>query len=160
MTTNKRKKQETTSNYNELKTNNKNEYKLFGTMNLFHLYPDFVLPVFENNGNYYLSNSENSIEIDSFYKIQNEKHINEIKPLTTSFNKLINIKGYYTIGDVPLVAFQIDKDKYFIGTIYTFNDFIKDIKIKDKILSQQIYDFQNEIKKSKLVKSRNINKQK
>ena len=55
------------------------QYKLFGTMNMFDFVPDFVYPVFEKNGEYYFQNSDNSMEIDSFYKICGEKHIERIK---------------------------------------------------------------------------------
>ena len=70
-------------------------------------------------------NSDNSMEIDSFYKIGGEKHIERIKPLTFSFNKLINVKEYYAVGDESLVAFETSEEKYFIGTSEVFNEFIK-----------------------------------
>ena len=132
----------------------KTRYKLIGTMNMFDIVPDFVYPIFENNGKYYFQNSYDSLEIDSFYEICEEKKISRIKPLTFTFNKLINVKEYYTIGDEPLVAFQTSKEKYFIGTGDVFCEFIKDIKIEKEILSKEINDFQNEIKLSKSLKSK------
>lgn len=132
----------------------KNQYKLFGTMNMFDFLPDFVYPVFENNGKYYFQNSDNSIEIDSFYEICGEEHINRIRPLASSFNKLINVKEHYTVGDEPLVAFQTSEENYFIGTSDVFNEFIKDIKIENQILSKTITDFQNEIKLAKSLKKK------
>ena len=138
------------------KTDSKNKYKLFGTMNMFDFVPDFVYPVFENNGKYYFQNSDNSIKIDSFYEICGEEHISKIKPLTSSFNKLINVKEHYVVGDEPLVAFQTSEEKYFIGTSDVFNEFIKDIKIENKILSEMITDFQNEIKLAKSLQKKNI----
>ena len=70
-----------------LAKNKENRYKLIGTMNMFGIVPDFVYPIFENNGKYYFENSYNSLEIDSFYEICEEKKISRIKPLTSSFNK-------------------------------------------------------------------------
>lgn len=135
-----------------LAKNKKTRYKLIGTMNMFGIVPDFVYPIFENNGKYYFQNSYNSLEIDSFYEICEEKKISIIKPLTSSFNKLINVKEYYTIGDEPLVAFQTSEEKYFIGTGDVFCEFIKDIKIDNEILSKSINDFQKEIKLAKSLK--------
>lgn len=129
-------------------------YKLIGTMNMFDFVPDFVYPVFENNGKYYFQNSDNNIEIDSFYEICGEEHISRIKPLTSSFNKLINVKEHYTVGDEPLVAFQTSEETYFIGTSDVFYDFIKDIKIENEMLSKSIADFQNEIKLEKSLKKK------
>lgn len=131
------------------------QYKLFGTMNMFDFVPDFVYPVFEKNGEYYFQNSDNSMEIDSFYKICGEKHIERIKPLTFSFNKLINVKEYYAVGDEPLVAFETSEEKYFIGTSDVFNEFIKDIKIENEVLSEIIADFQNEVKLAKTLRKKN-----
>ena len=133
----------------ELKTNDKIKYKLFGTINMFGFVPDFVYPVFENKGKYYLQNSDNSTEIDSFYEIYGKNHISRIKPLSPSLIKTINIKEYYTVGDEPLVAFQISEETFFIGTSDAFNEFIKNIKIENEILSESITDFQNEIKLAK-----------
>ena len=135
--------------HKKFETSDRNQYKLFGIMNMFDFVPDFVYPVFENQGKYYFQNSDNSIEIDSFYEICGEKHISRIKPLTSSFNRLIDVKEYYTVGDEPLVAFQTSEEKYFIGTSDIFNEFIKDIKIENGILSERIADFQNEIKLAK-----------
>lgn len=131
------------------------QYKLFGTMNMFDFVPDFVYPVFEKNGEYYFQNSDNSMEIDAFYKICGEKHIERIKPLTFSFNKLINVKEYYAVGDEPLVAFETSEEKYFIGTSDVFNEFIKDIKIENEVLSEIIADFQNEVKLAKTLRKKN-----
>lgn len=133
----------------ELKTNDKNKYKLFGTMSMFDFVPDFVYPVFENNGKYYFHNSDNSIEIDSFYEIYEKNHISRIKPFSPSFIKTMNINEYYTVGDEPLVAFQISEETFFIGTSDIFIEFIKNIQIDNEILSERITDFQNEIKLAK-----------
>lgn len=135
-----------------LQTTDKNKYKLFGTMNMFDLVPDFVYPVFENSGKYYFQNSDNSIEIDSFHEIYGEKHINKIKPLALSFNA--STKEYYRVGDEPVVAFQTDKENYFVGTSDNFNEFIQSIKIENDILSEIIFDFQNEIKSAKSLKKK------
>lgn len=122
---------------------------------MFDFVPDFMYPVFEKNGEYYFQNSDNSMEIDSFYKICGEKHIERIKPLTFSFNKLINVKEYYAVGDEPLVAFRTSEEKYFIGTSDVFNEFIKDIKIENEVLSEIIADFQNEVKLAKTLRKKN-----
>lgn len=128
-----------------MKMDNKNQYKLFGTMNMFDIIPDFVYLVFEKDGKYYFENSDNSSEIDSFSEI-NKEYISKIKSLTSSADKLMNIKQYYTIGDEPLVAFQTSEESCFIGTSNDFNNFVKDINIEDEILAKNISDFQDEMK--------------
>lgn len=122
------------------------KYKLYGTMNIFNLVPDFVYPVFECNGKYYFQKNDNHMTIDSFDEICGEEHTSRIKPLSSSFNRLVNIKDYYRVGDESVIAFQTSDDKYFIGNRDAFNEFIKDIKIDDEILLKNISEFQSEIK--------------
>ena len=131
-----------------------NQYKLVGTMNMFDIVPDFVYPVFESQGKYYFQNSDNSLEIDSFLEVDEEKTESKIKPLTSSFNELAGLKEHYTVGDEALVAFQTSEGKCFIGTSDNFNEFIKDIEIEDEIISKQIADFQNEIKLAKSLQTK------
>lgn len=141
----------------EIKKNDKNKYKLFGMMNMFGFIPDFVYPVFENNGKYYFQNSDNSLEIDSFHEIIGENHIKMIRALTFPINKLLKIKDYYIVGDEPLVVFQMNENDYFIGTSEEFLEFTKHITIENEMLYKGVSDFQNEIKLAKSLRKEKIN---
>ena len=54
-----------------------------------------------------------------------------------------------------MVAFETSEEKYFIGTSDVFNEFIKDIKIENEVLSEIIADFQNEVKFAKTLRKKN-----
>ena len=131
------------------------KYKLVGTMNLFGLIPSFVFPIFENNGRYYFQNSENSRDIDSFYEINGDNHINHIRFLNDSYNKLVNIKNYYSIGDEPIAAFQTSEDCIYIGDLDSFLAFIESYETKNKILEEEINEFKEDIKRAKQLKKSN-----
>lgn len=133
----------------EIMKSDKSGYKLFGIMNMFRFIPDFVYPVFENNGKYYFQSSDNGLEIDSFQEIISENHIKMTRALTFSINKLLKIKDYYVVGDEPLVVFQINENDYFIGTSEEFLEFTRHITIENEMLYKGVSDFKNEIKLAK-----------
>lgn len=139
---------------------NNNNYKLVGTINIFGIYPDFVYPVFENNGKHYFQHSENNI-IDYFIEASKNKRFNIIRYSEIDSN--MNIKDIYTIGDKPIFAFQTDKSNIFISELDNFIEFISNIETEDYVLIEQISEFIDEVnlrkiqtKKKKYIKESNI----
>ncbi len=121
-------------------------YKLYGFMNLFNITPDFVYPIFENNGKYYFQNSSNYTEIEEFEQVQ-DNYLKLIKPLTTTISQLVNVKEYYTIEDEPVIGFQFNPHNVYLGDPFVFYNLIEPLKhTYDDILHNQINNFQNDIK--------------
>ena len=135
---------------------NNNYYKLIGTINIFGIYPDFVYPVFERNGKYYLQHSEDNI-IDYFIEISKIKRLNMTRYLKMNFNT--NINNNYTVGDNPIFAFQIDKNNIFISGIDDFIKFISCFETDDPVLSEQISEFIDNVNLRKILIKKKENKE-
>lgn len=127
------------------------KFKLIGAVNLDGHVPAFVYPIFENNGDLYFQHCRNYEKIEKFYQVGRPKNFKLITPS----DKLANIKDNYEVGDEPVVAFQANEDNYFFGTCDEFIDFIKNIEIKNKKVSEEIEDFQNEVKLERRLKKNN-----
>ena len=75
-----------------------NKYKLIGFINLFGVIPDFVFPVFENEGEYYFQHGNND-RIEEFEKVKGDLY-KQIIPLIDRKNTIIDffIKFVYYVG--------------------------------------------------------------
>lgn len=126
----------------------KDNYRLTRVINIFGIYPDFVYPIFEKDGKYYLQHSENNA-IDNFIDISEKKRFNALPHLEIKPN--INIKDTYTLGDRPIYAFQIDKDNIFISEINDFIKFVSNFQTDDHVLTEQISEFIDKVKLRKVI---------
>lgn len=111
---------------------NKNcKYNLVGSVNLFGMIPDYVLPVFERNGNYYFQVSNLSGKIDTFVESSNTLKNCEINLLENS--SLVNsFKNKYKVNDDAIIMYQMNEEKYFLGTFGEFSNFIDSQSTNDK----------------------------
>ena len=66
-----------------------NKYKLIGFINLFGVIPDFVFPVFENEGEYYFQHGNND-RIEEFEKVKSDLY-KQIIPLIDRKNTIIDL---------------------------------------------------------------------
>lgn len=130
-----------------------NSYKFVGVINFFGVYPDFIYPIFENNGKYYFQKTDNTL-ITSFNEIKDSLRINMINFLDKNTTKFINIKDEYCIGDEAVVAFQTDTDQFLISDTSSFVSFISKFVTEDHILIEQIDTFLDNIKRKKHVKKK------
>lgn len=135
---------------------NNDIYKLIGIINIFGIHPDFVHPIFERNGRYYIQRFQNNA-IDGFIEIYKNKRLNMMRYLEINSN--INIKKLYTVGDKPIFAFQITKDNVFFSEIDNFVNFISDFETDDHILSEQISKFIDDFNQRKLLVKKKDNKE-
>lgn len=121
---------------------NNDFYKLVGTINIFGLYPDFVYPIFEKDNKYYFSCSKNNI-ITYFKEIT--KNLYKVNFLNTNCVKFANIQEKYPVGDKIIIAFQTNKNNFFISDINNFIPFINNFDTDDHILIEEIDNFLDEI---------------
>lgn len=135
---------------------NNDIYKLVGIINIFGIYPDFVYPIFERNGKYYLQHFQSNA-IDSFIETSKSKRLNMIRYL--EINPNINIKKIYTVGDKPIFAFQITKDNVFFSEIDNFVNFVSNFETDDHVLSEQISEFIDDFKQKKSLIKKKENKE-
>lgn len=126
--------------------NNDDNYKFVGIMNRFGVQPDFVYPIFENDGKFYFSKSSNGI-ISFFREIKDINYIKKIHFLNSfEFNYLYD---YYDVGDEQIVAFQISEKDFFISDFNSFIPFIQNFKTDDYILAEEIDVFLDIVKRKK-----------
>lgn len=116
---------------------NNNWYKFVGVINFFGVYPDFVYPIFENDGKYYFQRCENCT-IKSFNEIKDNLFLKMVLFMDSNVSMSIKIKSEYLIGDEPVIAFQLDKNNYFISDSTNFIPFISNFDTEDEILREEI----------------------
>lgn len=119
-----------------------NYYKFVGVINFFGIYPDFVCPVFEKNGKYFFQRLENGI-VTSFKEIKEEIYLMMIRFLDVSKFKNINMKHF--VGSKQIVAFQLDKNNFFIGDIDAVASLISTFETDDNILREEIDIFLDKV---------------
>lgn len=112
-----------------------NNYKFVGVINRFGIYPDFVYPVFECFGEYYIQSSNLGTIID-FKKIKKKYYLEKIKFL--DYCLFEDVKDYYIIGDKQVLGFQENESDFFISDLNKFASFIKGFYTDDEILSEEI----------------------
>ena len=122
-------------------------YKFVGVINRFGIYPDFVYPVFERFGEYYIQYS-NLGTITDFKKIKKKYYLEKIKFL--DYYLFDDIKDYYIIGDEQVLGFQENESDFFVGDLNKFSSFIKEFYTDDEILSEEIDIILDIINKKKL----------
>lgn len=133
-------------------------YKLIGSICLFDNNPEFVYPVFENDGKFYFEHCEVTTVIDGFVEIKDEKH----KALIQPFNEqdiISSRKREYNIGDSAVIGFRQDNLHTFFGSMDEFKKFLKTYSVTDPILLHQIKSLMDEDKKRKQYQKKFIRKQ-
>lgn len=125
-------------------------YKFIGVINFFGVCPDFVYPIFENDGKYYFQKTNYTI-ITSFSEIKDTLHINMINFLDEDITMFINIKNQYYVGEEAIVAFQANSNKFFVSNTSSFVSFISKFTTDDHILREEIDTFLDSVKRRKLI---------
>lgn len=125
---------------------NEDNYKFVGIMNRFGVYPDFVYPIFENNGKFYFPKASNGIII-SFREIKDVNYIKKIRFLDDF--EFDNLYDYYDVGDEQVIAFQLNQKDFYISDLKSFVPFIKNYKTDDYILKEEIDVFLDIINREK-----------
>lgn len=120
-------------------------FKLVGVVNLFGIFPGFVLPVFicEQDGkNYMQEGDDDNLTLNSFFETEPYSDLKNVIFLDT-INKNAFMPSLFTIDSRPVFAFQISENDYFIGYADDMKRFLKHYTTEDPILKKEIEDFMN-----------------
>ncbi len=122
------------------------KYKLIGFLNMFNIVPDFVLPVFEFNGNLFFQEGEND-RIKEF-SLAKETIRSKIIPLDSSNIKSNVVLNSLEISSHPIYAFQTENNIVCGDSSYLRCFFEKYFPDND-VLSSVIQDFLDSIPQHK-----------
>ena len=123
----------------------KRTYKIIGFLNLFDITPDFVIPVFESNGNLYFQEGKNDkIEKYSSAKPSIAPRVIPLTPkdISDTYNNL------FDVSSDPIYAFQTEKQVVY-GTSPFMKKYFSKYFSEDKLLLAEISDFLQDIQKIK-----------
>lgn len=126
------------------------KYKLIGFLNLFDVIPDFVYPVFENDGLYYFQDEYHGKIID-FVLVKSSVHSmitkkNEYKKILGKENVVLEI------GSKPIYSFQLEKNKIVCGEDVHMLKFFQTYTTDNKAIKKEIVAFNRELLNSESIK--------
>lgn len=130
-------------------------YRLVGILNMFDVIPEFVYPVFEYEGNFFIQDRTSVNQILSFELLMNDNLIKSIIPLNKFRITFPNQKVNYSDGDDVLIGFQLSEDELFLGNFEAFKEYAKDLQIEDEFMKVEIPYYIEEMNQKKLVKEEN-----
>lgn len=113
------------------------EYKLIGFLNLFNIIPDFVLPVFEFNGELFFQEGELDV-IESFSKAKPSIR-KKIIPLDSNIND--NSDVLFDLSSKPVYAFETIDKQVVYGDSYFLRRFFQNYIPENEVLASEINDF-------------------
>lgn len=132
------------------------KYKLIGFLNLFGVIPDFVYPVFENDGLYYFQDEYHGKVID-FVLVKSSVHSMITK--TNEYKQILGIrKAVLEIGSKSIYSFQIEKNKIVCGEDVDMLKFFQTYTTDNKAIKKEILAFNRELLNSESVKEYRRNK--
>ena len=128
-----------TKNVNNNVEDSTGKYRLVGTINLFDVVPEFVIPVFENEGVFFTQAKTNPLKIEAFDFLLNPQMIRFIQPIH-EFDNLImpNKKFDYVEGDDAIIGYQDSEKELFLGDFEDFKKYINGKEITDDFMSIEI----------------------
>ena len=130
-------------------------YRLVGILNMFDVIPEFVYPVFEYEGNFFIQDRTNVNQILSFELLMNDNLIKSIIPLNKFRITFPNQKVNYGDGDDVLIGFQLSEDELFLGTFEEFKKYAKELQIEDEFMKVEIPYYIEERNQRRLIKEEN-----
>lgn len=114
------------------------KYKLVGVINQYGVVPEFVYPVFEQDGNYYIQDGADDFTIDCFELLTDEKSIKSIKPLNDFSVIYAEKKITFTIGENKLLGFDFGRNYLFLGDYNAFKHYVGNINMSDEFMKIEI----------------------
>lgn len=130
------------------------DFKLVGTLNMFEILPDFVIPIFINtqeeiedpnimNKSFYIQvGSDEKDTIQYFTKLENYGSMLKQKVSIIKGNNIYSGRTY-DIKSRPVYAFQYTETDVFWGNYMEMKEFFKKYLTEDENLQEQIQDFLN-----------------
>jgi len=134
-------------------------YKLVGALNIYEYTQDFVYPVFERDGLFYLIESKNN-KIKEFKLIINKNQLSKFYNFNSDNTTYTNTKKLYIVGDKVPYIFQTDKNKFLVLDLKTCLDFIKTFNTNDEVLKIIFRNFINDNEKYLIKENKVLTKQK
>lgn len=126
------------------------KYRLIGFLNLFSVVPDFVYPVFENDGLYYFQDEYHGKVID-FVLVKSSVHSMITK--TNEYKQILGIKkAVLEIGSKSIYSFQIEKNKIVCGEDVDMLKFFQTYTTHNKAIKKEILAFNRELLNSESIK--------
>lgn len=143
------------------------KYRPVGILNVFGIMPGEVNVVFKGtDNNLYCgfiddTDEENKKFIYDEFRLLNENDANRVKYFNEFECEKRELKDKYSVGDIVISAYQLDKEKIFVGRIDEYVDFLKEYR--KNILSstkQLVNDIQSDIEyykiRKKIFKNNNV----
>lgn len=121
-------------------------YRLVGFLNLFDVVPDFVYPVFENDGLYYFQDEKNG-KIFDFVLVKSSVYSMITK--IDKYKQILGIeKAILEIGSKSVFAFQIEKSKVVCGEDVYMLNFFQSYIAENEFIRKEIAVFKKELSNS------------
>ena len=119
------------------------QYKLIGFLNMFSFVPDFVYPIFQNEGVYYFQEGYND-KINDFVPVKSSVY-SMIKKID-SYEEFVGKNNIIlTVDTKPIYAFQIEQNKLVCGDSNYILEFFKSYSTDNVVLREEIEDLKNEL---------------
>lgn len=115
------------------------KYKLIGFLNLFDIVPDFVLPVFEFNDEFYFQEGSND-SINMFSKAKSA-----IKTKIISIESVNSSNVWLDLSSKPIYAFETIDKQIIYGNSNYLQQFFKSYEPENEVLATEINDFLDSI---------------
>lgn len=130
------------------------DFKLVGTLNMYEIIPDFVIPIFINtqekiedpnimNKSFYIQvGSDEKDTIEYYTKLDN--YGPRLKQRVSIFREVSIYSGrIYDIESRPVYAFQYTETDIMCGNYSEMKEFLKKYQIEDENLQKRIQEFLN-----------------
>lgn len=110
------------------------EFKLVGILNIFELSNEFVYPIFEFEGKYYLQSNDSLNKIESFELVASTFN-KLVKPIDAYELHYSGNKMIFKIGDDALYGIEFTDSKVFLGTFKELKTLVKTTTFDDQYLA-------------------------
>ena len=112
-------------------------FRLCGYINLFGIIPDFVYPVYYQNGEYFFAHGDKFF-IQNFFRIKRD-YLKEIQGLPEQYGQVL-----CEIGDEQIYIYEKSYGEILLGTGYSLVKKLSDIRIDQRILHNVLEEFRDD----------------
>lgn len=119
---------------------------LCGYINLFGIIPDFVYPVYYQNGKYFFAHGD-KFYIKNFFRVKDD-YISEIHQLPEKYGQIQR-----QVGNEQIYIYEKSYGEILLGTGYRLVKKISDIRIDNRILHNILVEFREDFSEEKVIAS-------
>ena len=113
------------------------KYRLYGYINLFGIIPDFVYPVYYQNGEYFFAHGDKFF-IQNFFRVKRD-YLKDIQRLPEQYGEI-----KCQIGDEQIYIYEKSYGEILFGIGYSLVKKLSDIKIDQRILDNILEEFRED----------------